>query len=238
MADYESFRHGGVTYPLPASTANALLRDADPALHYALEYLSAALNIFVGARLTAQAALEGLVITSAVAQRLHTEPAPFLLADKFTFPALAIYRKSETYPERLIAWARDVAEWELAYILPPLTPRQIDKLAPILRSVAQSIRYAIDQGFHPAYNGGQLVWAAAGIESIALTSIRYGGYEPISEISSYYRAIVGTLQVVERQAPFDGDFEGLAGVDAAVDLEDADESVVPDVVEVKVDFEP
>lgn len=238
MADYESFRHGGVTYPLPASTANTLLSDADPALHHALEYLSAALNIFVGARLAAQAALEGLVIASAVAQKLHTEPAPFLLADKFTFPALAIYRKSETYPEKLIAWARDVAEWELAYILPPLTPRQIDKLAPILRSVAQSIRYAIDQGFHPAYNGGQLVWAAAGIESIALTSIRYGGYEPISEISSYYRAIVGTLQVVERQAPFDGDFEGLAGVDAAVDLEDADESVVPHVVELKVDFEP
>lgn len=238
MADYESFRHGGVTYPLPASTANPLLSDADPALHNALEFLAAALNIYVGARLTAQAALEGLVIPSAVAQKLHTEPAPFLLADKFTFPALAIYRKSETYPEKLIAWARDVAEWELAYILPPLTPRQIDKLAPILRSVAQSIRYAIDQGFHPAYNGGQLVWAVVGIESIALTSIRYGGYEPISEISSYYRAIVGTLQVVERQSPFDGDFGGLAGVDAAVDLEATDESVVPDVVEVKVDFEP
>lgn len=238
MTDYDSFRHGGVTYPLPASTANPLLNDADPALHHALEFLAAALNIYVGARLSAQAALEGLVISNAVAQKLHTEPAPFLLADKFTFPALAIYRKGETYPEKLVAWARDVAEWELAYILPPLTPRQIDKLGPILRSVAQALRYAIDQGFHPAYNGGQLVWAAAGIESIALTSIRYGGYEPISEISSYYRAIVGTLQVVERQSPFAGDFEGLAGVDAAVDLEAADESVVPDVVEVKVDFDP
>jgi hypothetical protein len=238
MADYESFRHGGVTYPLPASTANPLLRDADPALHHALDYLAAALHIYIGARLTAQAALEGLVVAAAVAQKLHTEPAPFLLADKFTFPALAVYRKSETYADRTIAWAGDVAEWEFAYVLPPLTPRQIERLTPILRSATQAIRHAVDQGFHPQYNGGQKVWAAAGIESIRITSVRYGGYEPISEIPNYYRAIVGTMHVAERGMPFEGDFDALDGVDGAVDVLADDETVVPDVAAFDADTKP
>src|SRR5689334_10687182 len=114
MADYEAFQHGGVVYPLAASTSNTLLRDTDPSLDAALEYLSAVLQIDLGARLTAQAALEGLSITSVVAQKLHSEPAPFLYADQLRFPTLAIYRKSETYTDKAVSFAHDMGEWEFA----------------------------------------------------------------------------------------------------------------------------
>jgi len=232
MSDYEAFRHGGVTYPLPASTASSLLRDADPALYFALEYLSAVLQLHLGARLTAQAALEGLTIASAVAQKLHSEPAPFLYADQLRFPTLAIYRKNETYTDKAVSFAHDAGEWEYAYILPPLTPRQIDKLGPILRSAAQIVRHAVDQGWHPAYNSGQKVWTDAGVSSIRVVGVRYGGYEPIAEISTYYRAIVGTMQVVEREMPYEEGFELFDGGAATIDGADADGTVVSDFVEV------
>jgi hypothetical protein len=233
MADYDAFQHGGVVYPLTASTTNTLLKDADPALHKALDYLAAMLHYHVGARLQAQAALEGLAITNAVRQQLHVEPAPFLYADQLTFPTLAIYRKSEEYEEKTISYEHDTSEWEFAYLLPPLTPLQITKLQPILRSAAQAIRHAVHQGWHPSYNSGEKVWSTAGIQTIRVTGVKYGGYEPLQEIPTYYRAIVGTMSVIERTMPYEQGFDVFNGADVVVDAEDVDGTAVLAVVDDK-----
>lgn len=215
MADYDSFRNGSVDYPLTAATTNTLLQDADPSLHHALLFLAAVLRLDIGARLLAQAALEGLNLGDAVKQTIHVEPAPFLYANQLSFPTLAIYRKNETYSEKTIAHDQDVSEWEYAYVLPPLTPRQQATLQPILRAAATSIRHACEQGFHPGYNDGQKVWQVAGLMSVRPVGVRYGGYEPISEVGNYYRAIVGSLQVAERSMP-NTNFVAFAGVDGVI----------------------
>jgi hypothetical protein len=237
MSDYESFKHGGVDYPLTAATANSLLRDADPALYYALEYLAGVLQIDIGARLTAQAALEGLVLSAAVKQKIHLEPSPFIYADQLTFPTLAIYRKNETYSEKSISFDLDVSEWEFAYVLPPLTPRQQQQLQPILRAAAVSIRHAVEQGYHPLYNSGQKVWTDAGISAIKVVGVRYGGYEPITDGGGTYRALVGSMQVMERSMPRPASFAELAGVDGAIDNVDPTdaENPVADVAQFDAD---
>ena len=233
MADYDAFQHGGVVYPLTASTANSLLQDADPALHKALDYVAAMLHYHLGARLQAQAALEGLTITNAVRQKLHVEPAPYLYADQLTFPTLAIYRKGEEYEEKTIAYEHDTSEWEFAYLLPPLTPVQIAKIQPILRTAAQVIRHSVHQGSHPSYNSGEKVWASAGIESIKVRGVKYGGYEPIQDIPTYYRAIVGTMSVTERAMPYEAGFVLLDGVNVTVDAQDGDGTSVLAIVDDK-----
>ncbi len=233
MADYDAFQHGGVVYPLPSSTANTLLKDADPALNAALDYLAFMLHYHIGARLQSQAALEGLTITNAVRQKLHAEPAPFLYADQLTFPTLAIYRKQEEFAEKSISYEHDTAEWEFAYLLPPLTPRQIEKLSPILRSAGQALRHAVHQGWHSAYNAGEKVWTTAGISSIHVMGLKYGGYEPIQDIPTYYRAIVGTIRVIERTMPHAAGFDLFDGANVKVDVEDHDGTTVLAVVDDK-----
>lgn len=233
MADYDGFQHGGVVYPLTAATTNSLLTDADPALAKALSYLAAMLHYHLGARLQAQASLEGLTITNAVRQQLHVEPAPYLYADQLTFPTLAIYRKGEEYAEKTISYEHDTSEWEFAYLLPPLTPRQIEKLQPILRSAAQVIRHAVHQGWHPSYNSGEKVWNTAGIQTIRVLGVKFGGYEPIQEIPTYYRAIVGKISVVERTMPYATGFDVFNGANVTVDVEDQDGSTVLAVVDDK-----
>jgi hypothetical protein len=54
MTDFASFKHGGVTFPLPASGSGlggagaALLRDCDPGLFYALEFCASVIDTHIG----------------------------------------------------------------------------------------------------------------------------------------------------------------------------------------------
>ncbi len=222
MADYDRFRHGGVHYPLDTSTANSLLRDADPALFFTIDYLATVLCHYIGDRLLAEARLCDLKLPSAVVHRMHVEPAPFLLAQDFRFPALAVYRKNEEYSDRTISWSQDVATWELAYLLPPLIPEQVKRLQPILRAAAVVMRKALRRGADPSYSADVAVLTNAGIAQARLTAVKYGGYEPIQEIPTYYRALVGTVTVTEQDMPDGSSFEKLSGMGATFSDTSAD----------------
>jgi hypothetical protein len=135
---------------------------------------------------------------------------------------------------------QDTGEWEFAYILPSLTPHQQEKLTPILRAAATSIRHAVEQGYHPLYNSGEKVWTTAGLHSVRVSNIRYGGYEPISEVGSLYRAIVGTMQVVERERPIPAAFDALEDASGAIDVVDHSDPNNPlsNVVQILADTNP
>lgn len=230
------FTHGGVAYPLTATATNSLLRDADPALFYALDFIAAVLDSYIGPRLASQAAREGLVIDSAVRQRLHVEPSPFLFADQFKFPSLAIYRKSELYSAGLtMSSDRDVSEWEYVYVLPPLMPRQVQELQPILRSAAVTIRHCVGAGHDPAWSSNADVWTLAGVEKAMVTAVRYGGYEALQENQNYYRAIVGTIQVteIENTGTSSEDAEPFEGFNVQLDHGQPDTTVLDDVTSFK-----
>jgi hypothetical protein len=136
VAIVSRFKHGNVEYPLDAAITNTLLKDADPALHFALDFFESVLNTYVGPRLLSQAAREGLRFPSAVEKKIHFEPSPFLLSDQMIFPILCLYRSEDVWKDGNTSFNTDASVWEWDYVLPPLTPRQIEQLNPIFRSVA------------------------------------------------------------------------------------------------------
>ena len=221
--------HGGVQYPLVAATTASLLADADPALSLALDYFATAMNLHFGARLKAQALLEGIKINNAVATKLAIEPTPAVLADNFLFPMFTLYRATVSTREHTTVWDKDVGEWTFAYVLPLMTPRQIAKISPILRSVERSLAHSTRQGMEPSYKGGAHIWTLAGLQSIKMKDVRYEPYASIDQENGVYRAVAGTIEVVERDMTTSGAFERFDGSNVGIDHVSSD-GVVDDVV--------
>lgn len=222
---FEFFSHGGVQYPLPASTANSLLQDADPSLFALLAHVADAIEYYVGPRLIAQAALEGLNFQAAVAQRLHVEPAP-VLADQMKFPTLAIYRKRDVFSRKTVLNDTDASEWEVAYVMPPMGPRERQQLEPVLRSISVVIKHAVASK--------QL----AGIAKARFIDSRYGGYENIQQIPQYYRAVFGTIEVTEQTTPDTRNSEEFDGVDGTIEQTELDGTKGANVVQVSTSSAP
>lgn len=231
MADYDSFSAGGVAFPLATSTANSLLRDADPPIFYALEYLSAVLERYIAPRLLAQAATQRLNLPRAVVQTISVKPTPNLFADQFRFPALAIYRTDETFADKTVGLGGLQSEWEWAYILPPLQPGPLKEIHPILRAVAAVMYHAVDQGHDPAYDDDVNVWSRAGVAGIRVMDAKYGGYQPIDDQPEFYRAVVGTIRAFELGVPGGDSLEPFEGVRVHVDVASKTEPTLQDVVE-------
>lgn len=224
--------HGGVEYPLTSSTTNSLLRDADPALYFAIELFESVLDTYIKPRLLAQAALEDLNFPSAVEKSIHFEPTPFLLSDQLIFPLLCLYRSEEQWTGLTVAHDKDTSVWSWAYVLPPMTPRQIEQLHPILRSVAVTIATFAQQSFDPAFETGQTLRELSGIQQMTAGPVQYGDFEAIEGANKWWRAVTGKLLVQERSEIVPGAFEVFAGVDAAIDLTAIDGTQIPAFIEV------
>ncbi len=226
------FRHGGVEYPLSSSTTNALLESADPALYHATRLFESVLNTYVGPRLLAQAALEGLNFPSAVEKTLHFEPTPFLLSDQLVFPLLCIYRSEESWSEHNKSFNRDLSTWEWAYVLPPLTPRQIERLNPILRTVAVVINTFAMQSYDPEFEAGATLRDLSGIQKMTAGRVRYSEFEPVDGNSRWWRAVTGQLLVMERDDIVVEAHPAFEGVDNDIDLTSTDGTQIEAFVEV------
>ena len=112
---------GSVQLPLSDDARTSLLRDADPALFLALDYLRAAIETGVGARLLAQAHAAAVPMKRAIAMALPFDPGPYLTEAQVGFPLFALFRKEETALERTFQWRELEAEWGFGYVLPTLT---------------------------------------------------------------------------------------------------------------------
>ncbi len=239
MPTVSLWKHGGVTYPVTDSTTNTLLRDADPAIHYACELFASALNTYVGPRLLAQAALEDINFPSAVEKVLHFEPTPFLLSDQMVFPLFCLYRSEETWVELNAAALRSASVWEWAYVLPPFTPRQIEQLSPILRSVGVVISTVANQSCDPAYENGKTLRELSGIQKMQAQSVKYGGFEAVDgQLDKWWRAVTGRLLVMERDELADGALKAYEGATVNIDSVTHDGSVEADVVQLDISAPP
>lgn len=239
MPTVKTWAHGGVTYPLVAATTNTLLKDADPALHYACELFESVLNTYVGPRLLAQAALEDIGFPSAVEKILHFEPAPHLLADQVVFPLFCLYRSEETWLEINATAHRSASVWEWAYVLPPLTPRQIEQLTPILRTVGVVISTVANQSCDPDYEDGATLRDLSGIQKMQATSVRYGGFEAVDgEVGKWWRAVTGKLLVMERDELADGALKAYEGVSVDIDSVTHDGAAEEDIVQLDIGAPP
>jgi hypothetical protein len=222
MTDYANFKHGGVSYPL-AITADPLLKSADPAMYYALDYFQSVLNTYLGPRLLAEASRAPAIasITAAVSSVLPMDPLPYLQEQQFKFPLLAVYRKSEKFSQLTAAVGQDDSEWCVDYILPPLTGGQLERINPALRAVGQILYNRIENMMDPDYADGAAIWTLAGIAKIELTEASYGAFSGTGNL--VFPAWRGKLTVKE-VATLTGtgsasdNLEDLKGVDNEVDL--------------------
>lgn len=239
MPTVSLWKHGGVTYPVTESTTNTLLRDADPALHFAAELFTSALNTYVGPRLLAQAALEDINFPSAVEKVLHFEPTPFLLSDQMVFPLFCLYRTEEAWIEMNAAALRSASVWEWAYVLPPFTPRQIEQLSAILRSVAVVVSTVANQSCDPGYADGATLRDLSGIQKMQAQSVKYGGFEAVDgQLDKWWRAVTGRLLVMERDELAEGALKAYEGVSVDIDSVTHEGSAEEDIVQLDIGAAP
>ncbi len=247
MSDFQSFKHGGVTFPLPleddglGGTGASLLRDCDPAVFFALEYYASVITTHAGARLVADAAAAGQEkIVSAVAETLPCNPENWLTSEHIRFPLLSLYRKSSTF--RIIGQRKfSTHVLELAYVLPPMTAAEAERLLPILHAVEVLLDNRTEQGFDPSYTpstpagtAGESPWGAsrAGVAKVGITASTTGAYTPTADL--FFPAVVMTLEMEERSEAVTSELGAFTGADIHEDLTPADDTAITDFVQIDV----
>lgn len=223
--DWSRFKRGAVSFPLTSSTVNSLLQDADPAIFYALDYLSFVLTEEIGARLVAAAQLAGAPINQAVAYKTPMDPEPFLQSEQFAFPLLAVYRKSGTLHQLTASYRDDVDLWEVAYILPPLTAGQSEAILPILHAAKIALDDRAEMGRDIAYTpptltaaAGDSVWGAsyANLEAIKFTTATYARLPKTDSL--WFHAVILEAEVKERTNKIAGSLSVFGGADFTGDV--------------------
>lgn len=214
------WKHGGVQYPLTSSTANTLLQDADPAIYYALDLFSTVIKEYIGERLLAQSVIEGFNLPSAVERALHFEPSPFLQSHDMLFPIFALYRSEEGWDQHTVSFEKDTSVWTWCYVLPPLNPRQIEQLNPILRSVAVVVNSFAMQSFDPTWESGATLRDKSGIQKMTAGPTRYLDIEMLDgDMNQWWRAVSGKLFVQERSALVADALDEFEGPNVTLDVD-------------------
>lgn len=229
MTDYLSIDTGGNLYPLTSSTANSPLRDIDPSIYYALDFLAAVLNTHLGARFAIEAKKAGLKdsagrpLTGVVGSKFSYDPIQYLTQEQVNFPILALYRGQEQFSERTISFSSNQCNLTLMYVLPPLTPSQAERLVPFIKGAVDVMFNKLEQGWDPLYTppGGALgqKWSAvAGVDKVGLTTGNHIGLTASAAL--YFPTWYGTMSLLESSRPVPTDFQGFVGGDIHIDLKD------------------
>lgn len=157
VTDYNQFQVGAVVQPISTLSSNSLLRDADPALFFALDFLTYVINTYPGPRLV-QALLaagikmlNGAFATSAVGQAYPYEPLPEQLESQFQFPLLALYRKDVRTEWLTVGYEHDISSLEMLYVLPPLDAAATERIIPIFNAISQAVRRKFTDAWDPGY---------------------------------------------------------------------------------------
>lgn len=240
MPEAQNFYYGGVDFPLTSSTANSLLRDADPAVFYALEFFAQIITTHLGDRLLAEAAAAGATdITVAVAESMPIDPQQFLTEEHFRFPLLALNRESTSY-KYLTKRRLAIHKLKLSYVLPPLKASQAERLLPILHAVGLLIDQKAAQGKDPAYTpstptgtAGEFVWSGtrAGIAKVDVKESTVGAYQISNDL--FFPAIVTSLEMWEiaDSDSNDGQYQTFDGADIDINLRQESDGTILDLPE-------
>lgn len=238
MGIVRRWRHGGVEYPLTADLTDDFLKVADPAIYYALEMFEHAIVTYAGDAFLARARAVGFSFPAAVRRKLHYEPTPNLLASEMEFPLLCLWRSKEQWTEKTIAFNQDASVWQWAYVLPPMTPHQVDKLNPIFRAISVIVNSFAAQSFDDEqgeddFEGGKTLRDLSGIQKMNPGTTDHSQFEPIDENGKWWKAVTGQLMVSERASIVEEAFPEFKGVNVHLDETSADGiAQIPDFVEV------
>lgn len=237
MPEAQNFSYGGVDFPLTPSTANSLLRDADPAVYYALEFFAQVITTHLGPRLLAEATVAGASdITSAVAESMPIDPEQFLTEEHLKFPLLTLHRESSTY--KFITKRRVAThKLRLAYVLPPLRAAQAERLLPVLHAVGLLIDQKATQGLDPAYTptapvgtAGEFVWSAtrACVAKVQVKESSIGAFQISNDL--FFPAITMSLEMWDLTTEDTSQYQDYEGADVDVNTrQDFDGTTLEDV---------
>jgi IPT/TIG domain len=262
--DYGQFQVGASTQPLPTSSENSLLRDADPALFYFLDFLTYVINTYPGPRLIEALTSAGIrmpggnvVPPSAVAQAYPYEPLPQQLENQFQFPLLCVYRKEVDTEWHSIGYEHDITNLGVLYVLPPMDAAGTEQIIPIFKTVASALRRKTTDAWDPGYappggNLGDQFSSAlyANVEEIGFgeygargsrTKTRMGVHGFLESAGNlYFPCLRLNAYVVERDMnnPTLNGPSKFDGADINLSLDAEDGTSVPNVVQVSVQRSP
>ena len=240
--EFGTFAVGAAVFPLVSPGTNTGLRDADPALYFALDYWAAMIRQHVGARLLVEAAAVGLSwpdttnTQNAVRQQYPYDVGPYLLELQAQMPLLACWRGKSKYTWEESSYFSDECDITLAYVLPPLSAGQAERLIPFLRAIEATIRQRTTQAWDPSYTppggtiGDQFDSANyANVEEIGFNEGSYGAMPAAGNL--HFPTLLMRGFVIERDNPVPGAFPPFAGGDVEVDLTADDLTTVPNIID-------
>jgi hypothetical protein len=129
--------------------------------------------------------------------------------------------------------------WKVAYVLPPLTGGQRERLQPMLKAVRDILLDRIENMGDPSFQNGADPWGPgyANLEEINLLGGNTGHYE-LPQSNLVMPAWIGDLQVIERQEniPVAGLGGPLSGIDTTLTLVPSDGEAPIDFISMSLSF--
>ncbi len=227
MPDYDRFRIGGTFFPL--GTTDSLLKTADPAVYYALDFFKSVITTYCDDAFRAWAAVAGLSDLTAAGSVVRAvaplDIGPDLQNSQLwsKLPVLALYRDRARYNQKSVARYEQTDRWILDYILPPLSAGQLEVVIPILTAIDKVVLDRSVLGHDPYYADDLKVFGsdgcASGVSSIKLVerarpliTTRDGAVQTV------FRMTTLGFDVVETKIWTSEGLEQLAGVDAGISV--------------------
>ncbi len=208
-----SFDNGNITtYPLPGILADPtpVLQLADPVVYAIATFFTEILNTNLSPRFQDECRAVGLTHANfdnwidgyAVAQTIVFPLNSCLLqSTNFRFPLLAIQPIKEEYHQWTLTNLSTCREFEIAWILPPLSPAQMNRIYPFFKVASNALLAYGTQGYDPKVNpDGPSFWQTAGLSfgrMYGATYIDYDGFD-INKKEVFFPSIQLSLDFVER----------------------------------------
>ena len=252
--EWGPFGFGKTQYPLTASTAKSLLEDADPAIFWLLDFLSAMLTKHMGARWTAESAAAGLAKLDGnpsvlVGSKVSHDPLPWLPAFQYDFPILGAFRVAAVRKQEDVAPATHDGQplystAHVLFMLPPLTADQANKLLPILHAVQVVAKEKVFVGADPDWQSGALLTEKMGVTSVMFADAEFGtlrgraqgDQRRENDAKAFYPSAMLRFQIAENRLASTAPIANVpfTGADVGVSVKDSEGEIVIAEVEVNV----
>jgi hypothetical protein len=163
---------------------------------------------------------------------------------------LAAWRKSTDSKRITSGYAQDDTKFSVAYIFPPLTAAQCERLIPFLHAIAVTLRNRTDQAWDPSYTPPGGTGPLPGPFSSAFSYIKEIGFQDRNSFEFGVMPGVGNLSfpmmlghgyIIERDNDVPDSFSGrqkFAGVDIEADLVASDLTTVPNLIDASTQQAP
>lgn len=236
-SDFLYRKVGAVEYPTPASAVEdgQLFSVFDPVRDRLLDLFKTAINAELSPAWNVARVGTSLAAKDPVESTYHDHVyLPLAREVTFDFPLLSLYRASWELEEWSLAINSRKTEWQLEYVLPPLSPKDSRRLLGIREAIDGLVRQVIRRngGSHPSYQDGAPQFSEVGISSIDASrgSVGHWAIGPQGENGAAYPVLVITLMTVELDGFVEGEATPYRGAMIHIGVGNGDGEILPDVV--------